>query len=336
MICPKCGNTVQDNCAFCSSCGFQCNTNAPTNTPKKKNVLKIVLVSGVVCLLGFSILVGSLVGFVKKKNDDMKKPWSEEETQIKVDYPSPEKYDSVLAYGDGYFLVNKSVETYNSAEIQFGVINDESEWVLELSADNLFAESARKLNRPAGGANSAQYMSYEYLGDGIFIATLGVYFSEPGVKGERSIGHHSGTDGNGCYFYNAKTNDSWEFNASIISKYEGDYMLACDRNNCLVADKIGNIKKLDIESPGPIDFAPLSDGVFLSNKVFYDINGNVVLSVEEYDLENEENTCFIDGECEIKFRNPAGTLYAAVIDKNGDFIKEPYEAEEEPTYRRII
>lgn len=58
---------------------------------------------------------------------------------------------------------------------------------------------------------------------------------------------------------------------------------------------------------------------------FYDINGNMIIDLTEYDLQDVTNTKFANGLCNISFVNPAGNTYYATINKTGDFIVEPHK-----------
>lgn len=266
-------------------------------------------------------------------SDDTKnnKPLSEVKIPI-----SPEEYDAVLASGDGYFLVSKFVETYSAAEKQIGIVDSNGIWVLELSSSNIFGEAVKTEEGQPVLTGQKTYLSYKYLGDGIFVGTLGVEFMEPGKEYSEDIGPFElvGRMAYACYFYNAKNKRSWQFGANYISPYEGDYMLASNYGYVngesknygsddwyFIVDKEGHITDLNLERTS--SFSPLSDGLFLNDGVFYNIKGVPVLSVREYDLVNPQATCFINGKCEIKFKNPAGNEYVAVIDKNGNFVKEP-------------
>ncbi len=256
--------------------------------------------------------------------------------QTKKKYPCMDEYDNVLAEGDGFYLVDKYEETYNSATNKIGIISDEGEWVLELSDNNIFSmASVQESGKPVVNGTST-FLSYDYVGEGVFIGTNGVDLHIKGKQYAKDIGNIelAGGGGQTCYFYNAYNNKSWSFAANDISYYNNGYMLASnqsyvngvsksfgDADWLFSVDAEGNIRDLDLELT--TSFSTYSDGLFFANGYFFDINGNIIIDLTEYDFEHEETFYFENGKCYIAFKNPAGSLYSVVIDKNGEFLSEP-------------
>jgi len=207
-----------------------------------------------------------------------------------------------------------------------GIVKANGEWVLEMSSNNIFAEAIKSEEGQTALTGQKTYLSYEYLGGGIFISTLGVELMEPGAEFSRSIGSFTkaGSYGHTCYFYNTENKKSWKFSAHYITPYEYEHMLAADSGNYFIVDKKGEVRDSGIPYSQQ---SILSNGVFLSNGLFYSINGVLVLDIREYDLINPWTVYFKDGYCDISFKNPSGSVYYATIDINGKFVREPSKDE---------
>ncbi len=345
MFCGQCGKEIIEGTVFCPYCGSRIVYHQPnsyqkseiTNEVHMQSSVKtkstdktkkfIILIVAVAILLLAMLIIGLIVNnVVNNQNNDPEEKM-----------PDSSFYDQILASGDGYFVVSKHEESYNSAETKIGVITSENEWVMNLSSSNIFGEATEiETGKPVLTGGST-YLTYAYMGDGIFMCTLGVDIMRPGDEYSSKIGSFSltGSLGYTCYFYNCKNNKSWQFTANCISPYDGDYMLVSNHGSVMdtqknqygqgewlfLVDKNGNPKDLDMVLEDV--FSPLSDGVFLNGSYFYDTDGKPVLSLEQYNLVNREAICFIDGKCTINFKNPAGNEYIAVIDKEGNFIEEP-------------
>ena len=67
---------------------------------------------------------------------------SESEAEIKQRTPDPNgEWDELLLNCEGkYFVVKKTVETYNSVETEVGVVDIDNNWVRPLSAENELAK----------------------------------------------------------------------------------------------------------------------------------------------------------------------------------------------------
>lgn len=281
-------------------------------------------------LLVAAITICFVFGLMGCENDDI--------SQKEKIYPNRDEYDEILAEGDGYYLVNKYEETYNSATTKTGIIHDSGEWVLDLSDDNIFSQASVQESGKSVVNGTNTFLSYDYVGEGIFVGTKGVDLYIKGKRYPKDIGNIELAGGGGqcCYFYNVYNQKSWSFSANHISCYDNGYMLAS--NQCSVngvsksfgnadwlfsVDAEGNISDLDLELK--TCFSTYSDGLFFANGYFYDIHGKIKIDLTEYDFEYEETFYFEDDKCYIAFRNPAGNLYSVVIDKNGNFLSDPEE-----------
>ncbi|MBO5281037.1 MAG: hypothetical protein J6B55_07505 [Clostridia bacterium] len=249
------------------------------------------------------------------------------------------EFDEILCSGEDLFLVKKTEDNYNGFRILVGVVNQNGDWIHNLSSTNIFAKAILKESEKSDilSGNKAQLGTgnFEYLGEGIFIASLGVTMHFPGYSRQIGIYSSTGSTGLECYFFNVKENIQISFPATDITPYHDGYMLMYQSNrynsNFYNVNTKGEITKLPCiyDSWVGLSFPAYSDGVFFAENKFFDILGNVVLDISEYDLygseygEDSTPPYFVNGKCTIKFRNNGGTLYKAVIDKQGNFVEKP-------------
>ncbi len=253
------------------------------------------------------------------------------------------EFDEILCEGDNYYIVKKTQDNYDGFYVLIGVVNKDGEWIQDLSKNNIFASAfsdvAKKTDFVNGTAIEFSSENFYYLGEGIFIASLGVEINYPGYS--KNVGHCSslGSEGLDCYFWDVVNNIQTSFTATNLSPYDDGYMLMynSDRYNShfFSVDKKGQLKELPCRysSSWGIGYPAYSDGVFFAEGLFFDINGNAILDISNYNLygqeynDRREPPYFVGGKCTIKFRNNGGTLYKAVIDKNGDFVEQPQKIE---------
>ncbi len=81
-----------------------------------------------------------------------------------------------------------------------------------------------------------------------------------------------------------------------------------------------------------------SEGLFYASDCFYNNQGEVVIDLTEYDVEDDyqEGYYFIDGYCPIVLNNPEGIPYYTIIDKTGEFLFEPRKLEVEVEYLTFL
>lgn len=253
---------------------------------------------------------------------------SVDDTQVPV---SNGEWDTMLLNCDNqYFVVKRTVETYNSLTYEVGVVDKDNNWICEPSSSNSLAECiTNETGKVAitGRTTSVGSNNFYYLGNGVVVASLGVNVCTE--NGECvSVGENYSVTNSGlyCYFYNIERNKSFYHNANSISTVIDGYIIIESDDWTRITDTGEN----------EIDFValrgPYSEGLFLGTPDsnwhdaeygFYDINGILCIDLSEYDLQDIETTKFLDGYCNISFKNPAGNIYYATIDKNGNFVREP-------------
>lgn len=271
-------------------------------------------------------------------------PGSEEKPYTRIDeMQKNNEFDEILCKGDDYIVVNKTYDNYDGYYILVGVLNTEGEWMRELSKSNIFAkaysDTSKKTEFVNGGAIGLKSDNFYYLGEGIFIASLGVEINYPGYR--VNVGSYSslGSSGLECYFFDVVNDIQTSFKATNISPYYDGFMLMYNseryNSHFYRVNKYGEAEELPCiySSVWSIGYPAYSDGVFFAEGKFYDIDGNVVLDISNYRLygleynDRREPPYFVDGKCTIKFRNSGGTLYKAVIDKKGNYIEQPKKFE---------
>ncbi|MBR2476705.1 MAG: hypothetical protein IKB50_01060 [Clostridia bacterium] len=287
------------------------------------------------CVLLALLLIISIVGCSSNQeqkedieNLDMKKP----KYMVMMEQG---EFDEILCSGDGYHIVKKTEDNYDGYKVFFGVVDSEGNWNQPLSEEFIFAKAYKEKAKINLNMNSENFI---YLGDGVFIASKCIIVQYPGRQEIVMQGSGSFRVVNeDCYFYNVKNKVQKEFEAEYLTPYVNGYMLmsksesAISPNPYFSIDEKGTISKLPcvIDSWLHLNFSAYSDGVFFAEGKFFDIEGNVVLDISKYDLygkeygDSSEAPYFVDGKCTIKFRNDGGSLYKAVIDKQGNFVEEP-------------
>lgn len=244
------------------------------------------------------------------------------------------EWDDVLYEDATYIIVRKNYENYDNYTICVGLWNKkEKTWVAPLSSDFIFATAIQEQEGKGtymGGTTEFNSDNLAYLGEGVFIATLGVDIINTSGQTTK-VGSYSslGDSGLDIYLYNAWTNTSSRFNATDISYCSNGYMLMYNSaryNSAFYSVSAnGDVTALPVAHSVAYDgpsYSGYSNGVFFANGYFYDIDGNEKIDLTQYDL---ISTPYFENEkCTIVFKNAACTEYEAVIDLSGNFITAPY------------
>ena len=271
-----------------------------------------------------------------------------------VTVPNNGEWDEILCSGDGYHLVKKEVDAYDGYKFTLGVVDDDGEWVQELTDTGTFVEEVRF--RAEGSSETLRDSScYMYLGEGVFLASPGVsvytkdeeYRVGPwpdmitdSVTGQLDVAVWE------CLIWNVVDNSQAKFDASKISTFQDGYSLFCESEDAFGGGRLnalntkGEITEFTCEfvpnKPGH-NFPVYSEGLFYSctdkaaSPGFYDIEGNMVIDLSSYNMgripyssEMGVNAPYFEnGQATILFANNAGSVFEAVIDKTGAFVGEP-------------
>lgn len=272
-----------------------------------------------------------------------------------VAVPNNGEWDEILCSGDGYHLVKKEVDAYDGYTIMVGVVNDAGEWVQEMTDTGTFAERVRF--RAMGSSEVLRDSScYAYLGEGVFLASPGVsvftkdkeyrvgpwenFISQKSpIRSELAVWE--------CVFWNVIDNSQKIIDANKISVFQDGYLLFCEEEESFGGGTLyamntkGEVTELPCQflpnKPGH-NFPVYSEGLFFacseersSNPGFYDIEGNLVIDLHDYDMgrifysssQGVNAPYFEGGQATILFKNNAGSVFKGIIDKTGAFVSEP-------------
>ena len=281
-------------------------------------------------------------------------PSDDANSSQEVTVPNNGEWDEILCSGDGYHLVKKEVDAYDGYKFMLGVVDDDGEWVQELTDAGTFVEEVRF--RAEGSSETLRDSScYMYLGEGVFLASPGVsvytkdeeYRVGPwpdmitdSVTGQLEVAVWE------CLIWNVVDNSQAEFDASKISTFQDGYSLFCEAEDAFGGGRLnalntkGEITEFTCEfvpnKPGH-NFPVYSEGLFYActdkaaSPGFYDIEGNMVIDLSSYNMgripyssEMGVNAPYFEnGQATILFANNAGSVFEAVIDKTGAFVGEP-------------
>lgn len=271
-----------------------------------------------------------------------------------VTVPNNGEWDEILCSGDGYHLVKKEVDAYDGYKFTLGVVDDDGEWVQELTDTGTFVEEVRF--RAEGSSETLRDSScYMYLGEGVFLASPGVsvYTKDeeyrvgpwPDMITDSATGQLEVAVWE-CLIWNVVDNSQAEFDASKISTFQDGYSLFCEAEDAFGGGRLnalntkGEITEFTCEfvpnKPGH-NFPVYSEGLFYActdkaaRPGFYDIEGNMVIDLSSYNMgripyssEMGVNAPYFEnGQATILFANNAGSVFEAVIDKTGAFVGEP-------------
>lgn len=274
---------------------------------------------------------------------------SDDGDATKADIPNNGEWDQILCSGDGYYLVEKEIDEYDGYSIQFGVVDENGEWVQELTDTGAFAEGVKRriydvLNEFGAGDKFKEPSWYWYLGEGVFLASPATSVFDETTQTQ--VGPPEDLSalptGNGyVLLWNFKDNVQKEIHAPKISTFNDGYALYCSEDSSAEAlravDKQGNVIKLPclyLQNKPKHDFPVYSEGLFFANTLdyepgFFDIQGNLIIDLSEYEMEDVSYTTYFnapyfkDGKAEILIENEGGSVFKGTIDKNGKLVGEP-------------
>ena len=279
-----------------------------------------------------------------------------------ADVPNNGEWDEILCSGDGYHLVKKEIDAYDGYKFMLGVVDDDGQWVQEMTDTGTFVEEVRF--RAEGSSETLRDSScYMYLGEGVFLASPGVsvYTKNeeyrvgpwPDMITDSATGQLEVAVWE-CLIWNVVDNSQAEFDASKISTFQDGYSLFCEAEDAFGGGRLnalntkGEITEFTCEfvpnKPGH-NFPVYSEGLFYActdkaaRPGFYDIEGNMVIDLSSYNMgripyssEMGVNAPYFEnGQATILFANNAGSVFQATIDKTGAFVGEP-EKVDVPVY----
>lgn len=239
-----------------------------------------------------------------------------------------DKYDTILASGDGYYLVKKQEETYNSATTKYGVFDKNGNWVCPLTDYNYFAICA-DWAMESGYNKSYGNLSFSYMNEGFFLVKVYCALVEEGGIPSGYEATYSSHCKSYIVRYDGELITSGKY---LMTKYYDGY--------CFATDSGGDVIRIDKEGEktylatryrshqfGYDKLAVPSCGLIYCNRAFYNVKtGKMAIDLSEYNLTNDNLGMYSfdkDGTFTFTFYNPNRTVYIATIDKKGNFVKEP-------------
>lgn len=269
------------------------------------------------------------------------------ETEI---LPGEGQYDEVLASGNGYYLVSKRVENYQEAYTEYGVIDQNTNWLVPLAKDNEIATAIQEL---PGSTNSRLKLRAEYANDGMFVVRKqGFVIPEVSATDQIFLSYYE--PGYGSCMINAETGHCYSVGAFTSKYYCGfcfyirgngkglevirmdtngvELVFTSDPDNIIFEKSTSGYNCFGIKDNKGYaqQFGEPSNGLIYLGQKFYDVDtAEVVIDLTEYDMYNIPGQFPLkfddNGTFTFRFRNPARTMYEAAIDMNGDFVEEPHE-----------
>ncbi len=333
MYCSQCGKDFEDQYRFCPECGniliidektsFSNNKKAksPKNRCKKNPSIFlafaiVLLISIIVCYI--KIDFNKTTDFDPSYNEDVSLDISYEH-DIAATLPGEGQYDTLLAFGDGYFLVSRWFENYQEAYTEYGIINEDAVWLIPLSKNNSIA---RAVDGFSPYAESYYDLKFDYVNDGMFIVRRQCCIFPESIDFYNYA--ESYIANGGCYVINAETGGAYSAGAFVTKYHDGYCFYLANRFGKIIRmDKNGNT--IELTNEGKIPWGEPSNGLIYINKKFYDIKtAEVKIDLSKYDIVSEGTKKFDnDKQFSFTFRNPAGTYYSVTIDMDGNFVDEP-------------
>lgn len=271
-------------------------------------------------------------------------------TSDKEVFPGQDQYDEVLASGDGYYLVSKRVETYKEAYTEYGVIDQDANWLVPLAGDNEISKAIDEL--PHDRDHMVDHdQRFEYANEGMFAARLSGYIIP---EADENWDWNSFEQMYGCCMINAKTGHCFNVGPFTTRYYNGfcfclrrnwrtlevirmdtngeEFVFYSDPSNDVYSISTKGWDCFGIEGNKGYcrQFGEPSNGLIYLAQKFFDIEtAEVVIDLTEYDMDSIPDQFSLkfddDGTFTFRFRNPAGTMYEATIDMAGTFVEEPHE-----------
>jgi hypothetical protein len=252
------------------------------------------------------------------------------EGDIVLESPENEDY-RVVCGGDGYFLVWHMVRSMTESKNLCGIINYKGEYLCNEQEKFMFADKSGDDWLRENGS-----VDYDYISDGFFQASWkGTTYSttknvvlNANEKNESSKLELARTDEDGDYIEDFSTNVVGIYNNSVIWYSTTTKMIYCNNNELISLDGINSpkIKYYD----GLIFVANVSNtlsfGENITDGKFYDLNGNMILDVSQYNLyDTVDSGKFVDGYAALVVIGADYGYYLMIVDKSGKCSFEPIQ-----------
>lgn len=243
-------------------------------------------------------------------------------------------FDEILAQGDGYYIVIKHVETYETSHDEYGVIDNNSEWLTPLSSNNYISQAVKETMHDGYNVvySPAEFV---YLGEKMFAVKTSC-----ALIGRDTLNHWATSETHGdSSVLDVENQTFFRTRGYVITKFTDGYMFVKSLSTVKRYSRFGNSKTLDTSSSkNEMYLGEPSMGLIYANQRFYDMKTCAIkIDLTKYDVSkdpfdshsirsvnNDGNIKFgQDGLCTFKFYNPGRKLYEVKIDMEGNFVSEP-------------
>ena len=256
-----------------------------------------------------------------------------------ISSPKSGEYDEILEFlpDIGMIIVYKNSITLQATEDYSGIIDNNGNWLVRLRYNENLVRTSTERN---GVRNMIRNSSH--IGNGFFVSGNRLYniYSDTveviptDVYNNRFYNTTPTNMKNGYSLYYGKTKDGRYFGSGGTGEYFGSI---CSVNKEGEITAIIKNVYYHGHSDSPVYVGNYNDGLFFykndydgrvyNNNAewysvgFYDINGNLKIDLSYYDITNIPE--FSDGYCLLLLKNPQGTKFYTIIDKNGREMFEP-------------
>ena len=225
-----------------------------------------------------------------------------------ITYSSENAVRIALAYGDGQFLVAEHISNFDTNEWRLGSIDERGNTVTEFMSDTI----------PFFGFYRSEYDSeltpftsrFSYLGEGIFQWLGGNRLRLYSIQQQKVLG-----DFNPDWYLLGSFQDGYLIR---IGYGTGPMTYAVSPDGSLM-----EFDKRNYSDKNDVYVSCYNSGVFFYYDAYLDINGNVKISVPQYEGKTFSGGTFNDGYAPLYIRGADGGDYFTIINAQGTELFEP-------------
>jgi len=220
-------------------------------------------------------------------------------------------YDEILYFIEeiGVIIVSKYINTFQLTEMQYGAIDSSGDWVVPLSGDNMLG------------------YTWEYIGDGFIRIVNHRYALLNVLTGELVNPEYDTTIYDLVQITAIHNIDNgfgvWDpyYSSNGTSRKVSLYSIDSSWNTVEIIQDV----QFTVNSARGRVMADYAEGLFyVYNKHgFYDIDGNLVIDLSEYNLQFSTPPVFSGGYCLLELKNDQYSCFFTLINKAGEFMFEP-------------
>lgn len=211
---------------------------------------------------------------------------------------------TMIHYCADKLLVSKYEESFEGNTLSFGLINNEGEWLYELS-------DSYKISASTDGYNKERYRAYIYY---VFGETLLIYADD------------------GCYIYSFKNDELTHIGRTRLDKVDKDYIFYVNEEK---PDELIRVDGTSGESSVVYKYNSNDIACMVTNNsvIIRDATNWKILdkeSLNEYNFDlSAYNVVNIIDACEDRIifvaKNPDGYRYTIIMNKDGSFVIDPFK-----------